>query len=47
LADDGVRRILAAALGVALVALARHGWRRLGEIEAELLAAEQELAERD
>lgn len=34
-------------LGLALVALVVRGWVRLGEIEAELLAADIELAERD
>ncbi|TCO64398.1 hypothetical protein [Actinocrispum wychmicini] len=41
------QHLLLAALGLALVALARHAWQRLGDIEAELNAAEQELAERD
>jgi hypothetical protein len=42
-----VRALVTAALGLALVALVVRGWVRLGEIEAELLAADIELAERD
>jgi hypothetical protein len=42
-----VRLVLAVSLGLVLVALGRRAWVRLGEIEAELLAAEAELAQRD
>jgi hypothetical protein len=42
-----MRLLLTAVAAVTLAELARRAWYRLGEIEAELLAAEQELAERD
>ncbi|WP_274383873.1 hypothetical protein [Saccharothrix deserti] len=40
-------RTLTAALALVLVALAARAWVRLGQIEAELRAADRELAERD
>ncbi|WP_439662843.1 hypothetical protein ACSHWB_16175 [Lentzea sp. HUAS TT2] len=36
-----------AALGLALVLLGAHAWRRVGEIEELIRAAEEELAHRD
>ncbi|SDD86898.1 hypothetical protein [Actinokineospora iranica] len=40
-------RTVAAALALALVTLAARGWVRLGRVEAELRAADHELAHRD
>lgn len=40
-------RLLAAGLALVLVALAARSWVHIGRIEAELRAADRELAERD
>ncbi|WP_424183863.1 hypothetical protein ACOBQX_18050 [Actinokineospora sp. G85] len=40
-------RTLAALLALALAVLAARGWVHLGRVEAELLAADLELAHRD
>lgn len=42
-----VRALLVGALGVALAVVVGRGWVRLGEVEADLLAADRELADRD
>ncbi|WP_269112265.1 hypothetical protein [Lentzea aerocolonigenes] len=42
-----MRTAALAALGLVLVLLAAHAWRRVGEIEAQLRAGEDELAHRD
>lgn len=42
-----VRTAALAALGLVLVLLAAHAWRRVGEIEAQIQAGEAELAHRD
>lgn len=42
-----MRTTAALILGLVLGAIAHHGWVRLGQIEAELRAAEHDLADRD
>lgn len=43
----GMRTAAVVALGLVVALLAAHAWRRVGEIEAQLRAGDDELAHRD